>query len=84
MDQNVKDYVIEKTNELIAAFSCSPETKEAAERWLAAVNTEGEAAETAKYIAELEGPTSCPSTSSSPSPAPRPAPKYSARKKPKK
>ena len=35
MDQNVKDYVIEKTNELIAAFSCSPETKEAAERWLA-------------------------------------------------
>ena len=54
MDQNVKDYVIEKTNELIAAFSCSPETKEAAERWLAAVDTEGEAAETAKYIAELE------------------------------
>ena len=30
MNQNVKDYVIEKVNELVNAPTCSPETKEAA------------------------------------------------------
>lgn len=54
MKKEVLDYVVEKTNELTAAFSCSKEAKEAAEAWLAAAGTENEAEETKKYIAELE------------------------------
>lgn len=54
MNQNVKDYVNEKVNELIGAPSCSPEAKEAAENWLAAVGTDKEAEETKNLIAELE------------------------------
>ena len=44
----------EKVNELIGASSCSPEAKEAAENWLAAVGTVKEADETKNLIAELE------------------------------
>lgn len=54
MNKDVRDFVIEKTNELIQAFSCSRETKAAAQAWLSAVGTEQEAAETKKYIQELE------------------------------
>ena len=54
MNQNVKDYVIEKVNELVNAPTCSPETKEAAKGWLAAVGTDKEAEETKALIAELE------------------------------
>ncbi len=54
MNQNVKDYITEKVNELMGASSCSPEAKEAAENWLAAVGKDKEAAETKNLIAELE------------------------------
>ncbi len=54
MTKETLDFVIAKTKELIAAPSCSKEAKDAAQAWLAAVGTAGEAAETKKYIAELE------------------------------
>ena len=54
MEKKILDYVTEKTNDLINAFSCSAEAKAAAQAWLAAVGTENEAEETRKYIAELE------------------------------
>lgn len=49
MSQEVLNYVIEKTRELIAAPTCSSETKAAAQKWL-----DAEKEETEKYIAELE------------------------------
>lgn len=54
MNAEVKDYVVEKTHELMEAASCSKEAKEAAQAWLDAVGTVAEAEETKKYIAELE------------------------------
>ena len=54
MEKQVLDFVTAKTHELMEAFSCSPETKAAAQAWLDAVGTDGEAEETKKYIAELE------------------------------
>lgn len=54
MEKEVREFVVEKTHDLINAFSCSKETKEAAEAWLAAVGTDAEAEETVKYIKELE------------------------------
>lgn len=54
MDKSALDFVIEKTHELINAPTCSRETKAAAQDWLDAVGTEKEAAETKKYIDELE------------------------------
>lgn len=54
MDKEVLNYVVEKTHELIGAATCSSETKAAAQAWLDAVGTEQEAAETKKYVAELE------------------------------
>nr|WP_330387663.1 hypothetical protein [Lacrimispora sphenoides] len=54
MDKEVLNYVVEKTNELISASSCSSEAKAAAQTWLDAIGTEKEAEETKKYIDELE------------------------------
>lgn len=54
MDQEVLNYVIEKTKELMSASSCSSEAKSAAQSWLDALGTETEAAETKKYLEELE------------------------------
>lgn len=54
MDQNVLKDIIKHTHALINAPSCSGEAKAAAQRWLDAVGTEAERAETKKYIAELE------------------------------
>lgn len=54
MNKEVLDYVVEKSHELMDAFSCSSEAKEAAQAWLNAVGTDQQAAETEKYIAELE------------------------------
>jgi len=54
MDKQVLDFVVEKTKELMNAPSCSSEAKAAAQAWLDAVGTEQQAAETRKYIAELE------------------------------
>ena len=55
MNAEVKDYVVEKTHELMEAASCSKEAKEAAQAWLDALGTAAEAEETKKYIADLEG-----------------------------
>lgn len=54
MNKDVQAYTIEKTKEMINAHSCSSEAKAAGEKWLAAVGTEAEAAETKSYIQELE------------------------------
>lgn len=54
MSQEVLDYVVEKTRELIAAPTCSSETKAAAQKWLDAVGTDAQKEETQKYIEELE------------------------------
>lgn len=54
MDKEVLNYVVEKTHELMNASSCSAEAKNAAQSWLDALGTENEAAETKKYIDELE------------------------------
>ena len=54
MKNDVRQYVIEKSKELMAAPSCSREAKDAAQRWLDAAGTEKEAEETGKYIEELE------------------------------
>lgn len=55
MAKEVRDYVVQKTKEMMEAFSCSAEAKAAGQAWLDALGTENEAAETEKYIAELEG-----------------------------
>lgn len=54
MTKEVLDYVVEKTHVLMKAHSCSGETKKAAQDWLNAIGTEQEAAETKKYVEELE------------------------------
>ena len=54
MDKKVLDYLIEQTHQLMGTPTCSSETKEAAQRWLDAVGTDGEKEETRKYIEELE------------------------------
>lgn len=55
MNKEVRDFVVEKTHEMMEAFCCSQETKESAEKWLAAVGTDQEAEATKQYIADLEG-----------------------------
>ena len=54
MKQSVKDYVIEKVNELINAPTCCAEAKKAAQNWLDALGTDREAEQTKSLIAELE------------------------------
>lgn len=52
MDKTLRDAVIEKTRELMDAPSCSPDTREACERWLQSNPSDREA--DALYIKELE------------------------------
>lgn len=54
MTKEVQDYVAQKSRDLMAAPSCCAEAKAAAQAWLDVLGTENEAAETEKYIAELE------------------------------
>ncbi len=54
MENKVICEIVEKTKQLINAPTCSSETKQAAQRWLDAVGTDKEKAETQKYIEELE------------------------------
>lgn len=54
MNNEIKEFVIEQTKNLINAGSVCKEAKEAANRWLKAVNTSAEKDETIKYLAELE------------------------------
>ena len=54
MDREALAEVMQKSRELIAAPTCSSETKAAAQRWLSMVGTDREREETEKYFAELE------------------------------
>ncbi len=54
MKREVLDELVKRTQELINAPTCSQETKEAAQRWLDAVGTDAENAETKAFITELE------------------------------
>lgn len=54
MDREVLNYTVEKTKELMSASSCCSEVKIVAQAWLDSIGTEKEAAETKKYIDELE------------------------------
>ena len=54
MENNAKNDVIEKVNELIEAPSCCPEAKAAAQSWLDSIGTDEEAAKAKALIAELE------------------------------
>lgn len=54
MDKNTLDYVIEQTHALIAAPTCCKEAREAAEKWLKAVGTPDEKAETERFVKELK------------------------------
>ena len=54
MKQDILNFTIEKTHELINAFSCSAETKAAAQAWLNSIGTANEASETKNYLDELE------------------------------
>ena len=54
MDKKTMEFVVQKTQELIKAPTCSKETKVAAQNWLKALGSEQEATETKKYIDELE------------------------------
>lgn len=54
MNQNVKDYTVEKVNELINSSTCCAEAKEVGRAWLDALGTEKEAEKTKALIAELE------------------------------
>lgn len=54
MNKDVLNFVVEKTHELMNASTCSAEAKAAAQAWLDAIGTENEAAQTERYMAELE------------------------------
>lgn len=54
METALKELMITESQKLIAAPSCSPEAKNAAKAWLAAVGTDCEDAETEKYLNELK------------------------------
>jgi predicted GNAT family acetyltransferase len=54
MEKEVEDFIIEKSNELLAAPMSCPEAKAAAKKWLAAVGTKKEEKATAAYFKELK------------------------------
>lgn len=54
MDQNSREYFIEKVNDLISAPSCCPEAKQAGQEWLDAVGTEKEAEASKALLEEVK------------------------------
>lgn len=54
MEKQVLDFVVEKTNELMLAQTCCQDLKAAAQKWLDAIGTDNEVAETKNYFVELE------------------------------
>jgi hypothetical protein len=54
MNKELVKFVRVKTQDLLLAPSACPEVKAAAEAWLKAVGTPNEAAETKKYLKEIE------------------------------
>ena len=55
MTKETLAFLTEKTHDLMAAFSCSAETKASCQRWLDAVGTPDEAQATRRYLEELAG-----------------------------
>lgn len=54
MEQNVKDFVAQKAQELLDSATCCAEGKQAAREWLDAVGTDQEADKTKRLIEEME------------------------------
>ncbi len=54
MSQDVKEFVVGKAKELLAAHSCCQEAKDAAQNWLDAIGTDKETEQAKILIAELE------------------------------
>lgn len=54
MNKDLKDYCVEKVNDMINAYSCSAEAKAAGQKWLDAIGTDKEEEQTRLLIAELE------------------------------
>lgn len=54
MDQKVREFCIQKAEELKGAPTCCPELKEAAQDWIEAMGTQREAEQTKKMVEELE------------------------------
>jgi hypothetical protein len=54
MKKDLEKFVVAKTHDLLKAPSACPEVKAAATAWLKAVGTKDEAAETKKYLKEIE------------------------------
>ena len=54
MYKRALDFIVEKSHELINSPTCCKEAKYAAQSWLDSLGTANEAAETRKFIEELE------------------------------
>lgn len=54
MNTSIKNYVEEKTKELIAAPSCYQGLKDLAEKWLSSKDTPEEAAVTKEYLTKMK------------------------------
>lgn len=54
MKQDIKEYVIQKLNEMTSIPYCCAEAKAAAADWMNALGTDKEAEQTAKLLTELE------------------------------
>lgn len=54
MEQNLKDFIIQKLGELMSAPSCCAEAKLVAQNWIDSVGTDNEKEQTQKLITELE------------------------------
>ena len=54
MNKETRDYIVQKSKELMQAPSCSQEAKDAAQAWLEAAGSDREEEQTAAYIAELK------------------------------
>lgn len=54
MNKEMKEFVVQKTHELMNAQTCCDEAKASAQAWLDAIGTQKETEETKKYLEELE------------------------------
>ena len=54
MDKKTREFVIEKTHELMNAETCCDDAKKSGADWLASVGTSSEKSESEKYVKELE------------------------------
>ena len=53
MEQNLKEYLVEETHQLMAAPSCCKDAKDAAQHWLDSLDTPDEPKATEAYLNEL-------------------------------